>query len=81
VAGVAAVATWLNGVIRHDFRSEYSQDGRRHSAVHSHEARRNGMARDVIVGIFDSRNQAYDAAREIELEADIVDVKSGAQGG
>jgi hypothetical protein len=49
--------------------------------VHGHEARRYEITRDAVVAIFDTRNQAYDAAREIELEADIVDVKSGAQGG
>jgi uncharacterized membrane protein len=33
------------------------------------------MARDVIIAAFDSRNQAYDAAREIDR---VSDVKSGA---
>jgi uncharacterized membrane protein len=33
------------------------------------------MARDVVIAAFDSRNQAYDAAREIER---VSDVKSGA---
>jgi uncharacterized membrane protein len=37
------------------------------------------MARDVIVGIFNNRDQAYDAAVDINgLSDDIVDVKSGA---
>jgi uncharacterized membrane protein len=37
------------------------------------------MARNVIVATFDTRNQAYDAASEIDQLSDgIVDVKSGA---
>jgi uncharacterized membrane protein len=37
------------------------------------------MARDAIVAIFDTRNQAYDAAMEIDrLSDDVAEVKSGA---
>ncbi|HEX6736762.1 MAG TPA: hypothetical protein VF310_00685 [Vicinamibacteria bacterium] len=37
------------------------------------------MSRDVVVAIFDNRNQAYDAARDINLLGDdVVDVKTGA---
>jgi uncharacterized membrane protein len=36
------------------------------------------MARDVIVGIFDNRNQAYEAAYELNRVGDGVEVKSGA---
>jgi uncharacterized membrane protein len=35
------------------------------------------MARDIVVAAFDSRNQAYEAAREIQLLSEVV-VQSGA---
>jgi uncharacterized membrane protein len=37
------------------------------------------MARDVIIATFENRNQAYEAARDIDtLDDSVIDVKSGA---
>ena len=37
------------------------------------------MARDVIIATFENRNQAYDAARDIDkLGQSVIDIKSGA---
>lgn len=37
------------------------------------------MARDVIIATFENRNQAYEAARDIDkLDASVIDVQSGA---
>ena len=37
------------------------------------------MARDVIIATFDNRNQAYEAAREIDkLDTSVINVESGA---
>ena len=37
------------------------------------------MARDVIIATFENRNQAYDAARDIDkLDQSVIDIKSGA---